>query len=82
MDRDTGGTSSMTELVEEALDRIRPMLQMDGGDVELVGIEGGVVRLRLIGACGDCPMSSMTLKAGIERSLRQSVPGVEEVVAE
>ncbi|MFO7768633.1 MAG: NifU family protein [bacterium] len=72
----------MVEQVEEALDRIRPMLQMDGGDVELLGIEGGVVRLRLIGACGGCPMSSTTLKVGIERSLRQAVPGVEEVVSE
>lgn len=82
MERDEGAGPSMTERVEEALDRLRPMLQMDGGDVELLGFEGGIVRLRLLGACGGCPMSSMTLKAGIERSLRQSVPGVEEVVAE
>lgn len=82
MDRYPGDPPDMVEQVEEALDRIRPMLQMDGGDVELLGIEGGVVRLRLIGACGGCPMSSTTLKVGIERSLRQAVPGVEEVVSE
>jgi Fe-S cluster biogenesis protein NfuA len=68
--------------VEAALNKIRPQLQMDGGDVELVGIEkDGVVKVRLKGACGGCPMSQMTLKMGIERILKKEVPEVKEVVA-
>ena len=67
--------------VEEALRVIRPALQADGGDVELVDVDGGIVKVRLTGACGGCPMSAITLKNGIERLLREQVPGVEEVVA-
>ncbi|ADU50928.1 nitrogen-fixing NifU domain protein [Thermaerobacter marianensis DSM 12885] len=72
----------MRELVEQALESIRPAIQMDGGDIELVDVdENGVVRVRLIGACVGCPMSIMTLKAGIERILRERVPGVTDVEA-
>ena len=71
----------MKEKVETALDRIRPALQADGGDVELVDIRDGVVSLRLTGACKGCPMATMTLRNGIERILREQVPEVEEVVA-
>jgi len=71
----------MKEKVEKALAKIRPALQADGGDVELVGVEGGVVKLKLKGSCAGCPMSTMTLKQGIERILKQEVPEVKEVVA-
>jgi Fe-S cluster biogenesis protein NfuA len=71
----------MKEKVEAALARIRPALQADGGDVELLGVKEGVVSVRLIGACGGCPMSMMTLKNGIERILKQEVPEVKSVVA-
>jgi len=71
----------MREKVETALGRIRPALQADGGDVELVDICDGVVSLRLTGACKGCPMATMTLRNGIERILREQVPEVEEVVA-
>jgi len=71
----------MKEKVEKALNRIRPALQADGGDVELVGIEDGIVKVRLTGACGGCPMSQMTLKMGIERHLKKEVPEVKSVVA-
>ena len=69
----------MKEKVEATLDRIRPQLQADGGDVELVSIDEGVVKVRLKGACGGCPMSQMTLKNGIERILKQYVPEVVSV---
>lgn len=68
-------------LLEETLEYIRPALQADGGDLVLLGTEGGKVTLQLVGACGGCPMSTMTLTAGIERILRDRVPGVTEVVA-
>ena len=71
----------MKERVEQALAKIRPFLQADGGSVELVGIEGTVVKVRLVGACGTCPMSQMTLKAGVERTVKELVPEVTEVVA-
>ena len=71
----------MRELVEQALAKIRPMLQRDGGSVELVDVEGSVVKVRLTGACKGCPMSQMTLKAGIEKIIKQEVPEVSEVVA-
>lgn len=71
----------MKEKIEAALDRIRPYLQRDGGDVELVAVEDGVVKVRLKGACSGCPMATMTLKHGIERILKQMVPEVKEVVA-
>jgi Fe-S cluster biogenesis protein NfuA len=69
----------MKESVQAALDKIRPMLQRDGGDVELVDVEGGIVKVRLKGACKGCPMSQMTLKNGIEKHLKQEVPGVDSV---
>ncbi len=65
------------EQVQEALNKIRPQLQADGGDVELVDVnEGGVVKVRLKGACGSCPMSQITLKMGIEKFLKQQIPEV------
>ena len=71
----------MKEKVESVLDKIRPHLQADGGSVELVGIEGSVVKVRLVGACGSCPMSQMTLKNGVERAIKSEIPEVTEVVA-
>lgn len=71
----------MKQQILEILEKIRPSLQADGGDVELVDVsEDGVVKVRLTGACGSCPMSTMTLKMGIERTLKAQVPGVKEVV--
>jgi len=71
----------MREKVEEVLNQVRPALQADGGNVELVDVsEDGVVSVRLTGACGSCPMSTMTLKMGIERTLMANIPEVKEVV--
>jgi Fe-S cluster biogenesis protein NfuA len=71
----------MKEKVQEVLEMIRPSLQADGGDVELVDVtEDGIVMLRLTGHCAGCPMSTMTLKNGIERILKQEIPEVKEVV--
>lgn len=67
--------------VNKALDTVRPALIADGGNVELVEIKEGIVRLRLQGACGHCPMSQYTLKMGIERELKRQIPEVIEVVA-
>lgn len=69
------------ELLEATLDYIRPAIQMDGGDIVLQGIDDGVVSLQMVGACGGCPLSMMTLKAGIERILKDRVPGVVSVDA-
>jgi len=69
----------MRENIEKALAKIRPALQADGGDVELVDVVDGVVKVRLTGACGGCPMSQMTLKMGVERILKQHVPEVKSV---
>ena len=72
----------MKELIQKAIDRIRPNLQADGGDVELIDVdEDGVVKVKLTGACHGCPMAQMTLKNGIERFLKQEVPGVQSVVS-
>jgi Fe-S cluster biogenesis protein NfuA len=72
----------MIEEVKKVLELIRPALQADGGDVELVDVTAdGVVKVKLVGACGHCPMSTMTLKMGIERTLVEKVPGVKEVVS-
>lgn len=68
-----------TENVETVLDTLRPYLMSDGGNVELVELDGPIVRLRLQGACGSCPSSTMTLKMGIERKLRESIPEIAEV---
>lgn len=71
----------MKDRIEKALDKIRPALQADGGNVELVDVSpDGVVKVKLTGACGGCPMSQMTLKMGVERTLKQEVPEVKEVV--
>jgi Fe-S cluster biogenesis protein NfuA len=70
----------MKEQVQEVLNIIRPSLQADGGDVELVDVKDGVVSVRLKGACSGCPMSTMTLKKGIERLLKEKIPSVKEVV--
>jgi Fe-S cluster biogenesis protein NfuA len=70
---------SIEERVQEVLDKLRPYIQRDGGDVELVEVEDGIVRVRLLGACGSCPSSTITLKAGIERALMEEVPEVREV---
>ena len=71
----------MREQVEKALDEIRPALQADGGDIELVDVneETGVVEVKLVGACAGCPMSQMTLQMGVERTLKAKVPGVTKV---
>jgi Fe-S cluster biogenesis protein NfuA len=66
--------------VEQVINQIRPVVQADGGDVELVGVtEAGVVRIRLLGACIGCPSSSITLKMGVERNIREMVPGITAV---
>lgn len=72
----------MKEKVEKALEKVRPMLMADGGNVDLVEVSAdGVVKLKLTGSCGCCPMSQMTLKMGIERLLKQEVPEIKEVIA-
>ena len=73
----------LTEKVAAVIDKIRPLLQADGGDIELVGVEEatGKVSVRLQGACRGCPGAAMTLKMGVERHLKEKVPGVTEVVA-
>ena len=73
--------SDLKASVEEALGKIRPFLQRDGGDVELVEITDGIAKVRLTGACKGCPMSQMTLKQGVERVLLKEVPGLKEVQA-
>jgi Fe-S cluster biogenesis protein NfuA len=72
----------MREKIESALNEIRPFLQADGGDVELVDVSSdGIVKVKLTGACGGCPMSDMTLKMGVERQLKKRVAEVKEVVS-
>ena len=71
----------MRDKVQAVLDNIRPNLRADGGDVELIDVKDGVVSLRLKGACAGCPMSTMTLKNGIERLLKQELSDVKEVIA-
>ena len=71
----------MREKVEAALEQIRPALQRDGGNVELVDVSEGVVKVRLTGACVGCPMSTMTLQNGIERVLKEQLPEIKEVIA-
>lgn len=72
----------MKEEVQKAIDTIRPSLQADGGDVELVDVsEDGIVKVKLTGACRGCPMSQMTLKMGIEKVIKQQVPNVKEIIA-
>jgi Fe-S cluster biogenesis protein NfuA len=71
----------MKERVEAAIGKIRPLLQRDGGDIELVDVTDGMVKVRLKGACGSCPMSAMTLKMGVEKTIKQEIPEIKEVVA-
>jgi Fe-S cluster biogenesis protein NfuA len=71
----------MKDKVEAVLDKIRPGLVADGGNVELVNVDDGVVTVKLVGACAGCPMSSMTLKNGIEQILRREIPEIKEVLA-
>jgi Fe-S cluster biogenesis protein NfuA len=72
----------MKEKVEEVINTIKPLLQADGGDIELIDVsEDGVVKVKLVGACAGCPGAQMTLKLGVERKLREAVPEVKEVVA-
>lgn len=73
--------ATLEEQVQSVLELVRPAIQMDGGDVRLESVRDGVVTVRLIGACETCPISPVTLKAGIERLLRERVPGVTAVVA-
>ena len=75
------GEAAMKEKIKKALADIRPSLQADGGDVELVDVENGIVRVRLTGACGGCPMSQMTLKQGIEAYIRKEIPEILSVEA-
>lgn len=72
-------TTAQIMQVEEVLNKLRPFIQSDGGDVELVDVDDGVVKVRLLGACGTCPASTITLKAGIERALVAEVEGIKEV---
>ena len=71
----------MRDKVEEVLNKIRPRLMADGGNVELIGVDDGVVKVKLTGACGGCAMATITLRMGIERILKQEIPEVKEVVA-
>lgn len=71
----------MKEKVEAVLDKIRPSLVADGGNVELIDVSDGVVKLKLTGACAGCPMSTMTLRMGIERIVKRELPEIKEVVA-
>ena len=71
----------MKERIEKALEKIRPSLVADGGDVEFVSVEDGIVKVKLQGACSGCPMSQMTLKMGIERLIKQEIPEIKEVQA-
>lgn len=70
----------MREKIEAALEKIRPSLVADGGNVQLVDIENGTVTVRMTGACGGCPMATYTLKQGIEKALKKEVPEVKEVI--
>jgi len=71
----------MKEKVEKALKDIRPALQDDGGDIQLVSIEDGIVKVQLSGACGTCPMSQATMSLGVEKAIKRAVPGVKKVIA-
>jgi Fe-S cluster biogenesis protein NfuA len=73
--------TTIEDQVREALQLIRPAIQMDGGDIKLEGVQGGIVTVQLFGTCETCPISPVTLKSGVERLLRDRVPGVTEVVA-
>ncbi len=77
----SGAQMTVEDRVREALELIRPGIQMDGGDIELIGIREGTVTVRLLGTCEACPISPVTLKQGVERILQERVPGISQVVA-
>ncbi|KON32478.1 nitrogen fixation protein NifU [miscellaneous Crenarchaeota group-1 archaeon SG8-32-3] len=74
-------SESLEKRVEAALAEIKPQIQADGGDIDLVAIENNIVKVRLRGACVGCPMSALTLKAGVERAIKQKVPEIQSVEA-
>lgn len=74
-------TTTVEDQVKEALELIRPAIQMDGGDIKLESVKGGTVTVQLLGTCESCPISPVTLKQGVERILRERVPGITEVIA-
>ncbi len=74
-------SESVQKRVEAALSEIKPQIQADGGDIDLVAIENNIVKVRLRGACAGCPMSALTLKAGVERIIKQKVPEIKSVEA-
>ena len=74
-------TTTLEDQVKEALEVIRPMIQMDGGDIRLENVEAGRVTVQLLGTCETCPISPVTLKQGVERILKERVPGITEVIA-
>ncbi|MFH1395644.1 MAG: NifU family protein [Candidatus Omnitrophota bacterium] len=69
----------MEEQVKQAIEKVRPLLQRDGGDIEFVALQGNVVQVKLKGACSGCPMSQMTLKSVVEQTIKKEVPGIESV---
>lgn len=71
----------MFERVKKVLDKIRPSLQADGGDVKLISVDDNVVKVQLTGSCGGCPFSQMTLKMGIERTVKEEIPEIKEVIS-
>lgn len=71
----------MREKIEKALEAIRPALQADGGDIQLVSVENGIVKVRLTGACGGCPMSGVTMTEGVEQAIKKAAPQIKKVVA-
>lgn len=75
------GDQDLKSKVQEALNKIRPMLQADGGDIELIDVIGKVVKVKLTGACGCCPMSQMTLQMGVQRAIKDVIPEIEKVEA-
>jgi Fe-S cluster biogenesis protein NfuA len=81
MENPENQAGDLRERVQAVMDKLRPALQMDGGDAELVDIKDGVVLLRLMGACAGCPMSTMTLKMGIEQRMKAEVPEIVSVEA-
>ena len=71
----------MKEKIEKALESIRPVLRADGGDIQLVSVENDIVKVRLTGACGGCPMSQMTMTAGVEQAIKRAAPQIKKVIA-
>jgi Fe-S cluster biogenesis protein NfuA len=81
VDRRSEKEASVRDQVEKIIAEIRPHLEADGGNIELIDVQDGVVKVRLTGACGSCPMSQMTLKRGVEARLKAKIPEVKEVVS-